>query len=176
MSTAADRLKRHFRLVPDFPKPGIVFYDIAPLLVDPDVWQTTLESLAPLVRAYDGSVLAGIEARGFLLAAGLAHLLHCGVIMVRKKNKLPGNVTRHTYDLEYGSDCIEVQNDMVAAGTKVVVVDDVLATGGTLKASVKLLTSIGLEVRGAVALLELTSLRGRSNVTCPLSTLIQVAE
>ena len=176
MSDTADKLKSHLRLVPDFPKAGILFYDIAPLLAAPDLWRLTVDSLAPLVRAYEAPVLAGIEARGFLLASALAHSLHCGVIMVRKKNKLPGKVASHTYDLEYGSDSIEVQNDMVAQGTKVVVVDDVLATGGTLKASTELLETIGLDVRGAVVLLELTSLKGRERLKHPLSTLIEVTQ
>ena len=165
-------LKDHIRAVPDFPKPGILFYDISTLLRHADAWQIAMGRMANAVRAYHPDVLAGIESRGFLMAAPLALKLGCGFVMLRKKGKLPGKTAGLDYGLEYGSDRIEIQADAVQPGQRVVVVDDLLATGGTMAAGIALLRTIGAEVPAAAALIELTFLNGRSKLDVPCSTLV----
>lgn len=166
-------IKDHIRSIPDFPKPGINFYDISTLLRHPDAWQVTMGRMARTIGAWRPDVLAGIESRGFLTAAPLALKLGCGFIMVRKKNKLPGETIAHSYDLEYGSDTIEIQADAIIPGQRVVVLDDLLATGGTANAAVQLLRSVGAEVVGVSAIIELTFLNGRSRLDVPVETLVQ---
>jgi len=165
-------LKDHIRGIPDFPKPGILFYDISTLLAHPAAWTAAIERMAEAVSPYKPDVLAGIESRGFLVAAPLALRLGCGFIMVRKQGKLPGPVIRHTYDLEYGSDTVEVQADAVTAGQQVVVLDDLLATGGTLQASIDLIRKVGGEVAAAACLIELTFLNGRDRLDVPFECLV----
>jgi adenine phosphoribosyltransferase len=165
-------LKNHIRSIPDFPKPGILFYDISTLLRHPDAWQAAVEQLAFLVRAYQPDLLAGIESRGFLLAAPLALKLGCGFIMLRKSGKLPGQTVALEYALEYGTDRIEIQADAVSPGQRVVVVDDLLATGGTMAAGVSLLRQVGATVPAAAALIELTFLDGRKRLDVPVATVI----
>ena len=169
-------LKDHIRAIPDFPKPGILFYDISTLLAHPDAWQVAMGRMAASVRDYSPDILAGIESRGFLMAAPLALKLGCGFAMVRKKGKLPGKTTSFTYDLEYGTDTIEVQADCVEPGQKVVVLDDLLATGGTMTASIKLLRQAGAEVEGAACLIELTFLNGRDKLDVPFTALVSYDE
>src|SRR5579864_5922429 len=142
-------LKKHIRQIPDFPKPGINFFDISTLIGHAAAWRTAIERMAELIRPWQPEVLAAIDARGFLVAAPLAIPLGCGVIMVRKSGKLPGKVKAHSYGLEYGTDTIEIQHDAVAPGKRVAIVDDLLATGGTLAAAATLLRSSGAEVVGA---------------------------
>ncbi len=166
-------LKDHIRGIPDFPKPGILFYDISTLLRHADAWQVAMGRLANSVRAYHPTVLAGIESRGFLLAAPLALKLGCGFVMLRKPGKLPGATIGLDYELEYGTDRIEIQADAVAPGARVVVVDDLLATGGTMSAGVKLLRNVGAEVVAVAALIELTFLHGREKLNVPVEALIQ---
>jgi adenine phosphoribosyltransferase len=166
-------LKDHIRGIPDFPKPGILFYDISTLLRNADAWQVAMGRLANCVRAYHPTVLAGIESRGFLLAAPLALKLGCGFVMLRKPGKLPGATIGLDYDLEYGKDRIEIQADAVAPGARVVVVDDLLATGGTMSAGVKLLQNVGAEVVAVAALIELTFLHGREKLNVPVEALIK---
>ncbi len=165
-------LKDHIRAIPDFPKPGILFYDISTLLRHADAWQVTMGRLARMVRAYHPDVLAGIESRGFLMAAPLALNLGCGFIMLRKPGKLPGKTVGLDYGLEYGRDRIEVQADALRPGQRVVVVDDLLATGGTMAAGIALLRQLGAEVPAAVALIELTFLKGRNRLDVPFEALI----
>ncbi len=165
-------LKEHIRGIPDFPTPGILFYDISPLLAHPQAWQTTVERLAEIIHAHEPDVLAGIESRGFLVAAPLALKLNKGFVMVRKQGKLPGATLPYTYDLEYGSDTIEIQADAVQPGQKVFLVDDLLATGGTMNAAAQLLRSAGAEVTGAACIIELSFLKGRDNLDIPISTLL----
>ena len=165
-------LKDHIRSIPDFPKPGILFYDISTLLRHADAWQVAMGRLAKMVRAHQPTLLAGIESRGFLLAAPLALKLGCGFIMLRKKGKLPGVVSGLDYALEYGTDRIEIQADAVTPGDRVVIVDDLLATGGTLAASIELLQSVGAVVPAAVALIELEFLHGRKRLTVPFEALL----
>src|ERR1700732_1381672 len=123
-------LKDHIRSIPDFPKPGILFYDISTLLAHPHAWKATVERLGGAVRPAKPDLLIGIESRGFLVAAPLAYALGSGFAMVRKRGKLPGKCVGFTYDLEYGTDTIEMQADAIPPGQRVLVVDDLLATGG----------------------------------------------
>ncbi len=172
MSTEID-LKMHIRSIPDFPKPGILFYDIATLLAHPQAWHAAIEQLAERLRPYKPDVLAGIESRGFLLAAPLALALGTGFVMLRKQGKLPGTTVRHTYALEYGTDTLEIQQDAISKSTRVALVDDLLATGGTMAAAVTLLESAGGIVPAAACIIELTSLEGRKKLKVPVETLLQ---
>jgi adenine phosphoribosyltransferase len=165
-------LKDHIRGVPDFPVPGILFYDISTLLRHADAWQVARGRLANMVRGHQPTLIAGIESRGFLLAAPLALKLGCGFIMLRKKGKLPGPVTGLDYALEYGTDRIEIQSDAVTPGARVVIVDDLLATGGTMAAGIALLRSVGAVVPAAAALIELSFLHGRDRLDVPFEALL----
>ncbi len=165
-------LKDHIRAIPDFPKPGILFYDIATLLRHADAWQVAMGRMAKAVRAYQPDLLAGLESRGFLMAAPLALKLGCGFIMLRKRGKLPGGTVGHDYALEYGTDRIEIQADAVEPGQRVVIVDDLLATGGTMAAGIALLREVGAVVPAAAALIELTFLNGRSRLDVPFESLV----
>jgi adenine phosphoribosyltransferase len=165
-------LKDHIRGVPDFPKPGILFYDVSTLLRNPDAWQVAMGRLARLVGGFRPDVLAGVESRGFLLAAPLALKLGCGFIMLRKPRKLPGAVVGHDYALEYGSDRLEIQADAITPGQRVVIVDDLLATGGTMAAGVTLLRAVGADVTAAVTLIELAFLGGRERLGVPFESLV----
>ena len=169
-------IKDHIREIPDFPKPGILFYDISTLLADADAWQVTMGRLAKEVSRHQPDVLAGIESRGFLVAAPLALKLGMGFIMVRKEGKLPGEKISYEYDLEYGTDTVEIQADAVEPGQRVVLVDDLLATGGTMAAATTLLRKVGADVVGAACILELTFLNGRSKLDIPCSTLASYDE
>ncbi len=165
-------LSQHIRTIPDFPKPGIQFYDISTLLIHPDGWQATVERLAEAVAPHEPDILVGIESRGFLVAAPLALRLGLGFMMVRKKGKLPGRTISFTYDLEYGTDTIEIQADAVEPGQRVVLLDDLLATGGTLNAAAQLFRKCGADVRAAACIIELTFLKGRDQLDIPITTLI----
>lgn len=166
-------LRPHIRSIADFPKPGILFYDISTLLAHPAAWKEAMGQLARAIDKFKPDVLAGIESRGFLVAAPLALHLGCGFVMVRKRGKLPGPTVAHSYQLEYGQDTLEIQADAVKPGQRVVVLDDLLATGGTLAAAIALLRKVGAEVTGAGCMLELTFLNGRAHVDVPVTTLIQ---
>jgi adenine phosphoribosyltransferase len=157
-------LKDHIRGIPDFPKPGILFYDVSTLLLHADAWQVAMGRLASMVRAWQPDLLAGVESRGFLLAAPLALKLGCGFVMLRKPGKLPGQVIGHDYALEYGTDRLEIQADAIRPGQRVVVVDDLLATGGTAKAAAELVRKQGGYVVGYAFVLELAFLRGREKL------------
>jgi adenine phosphoribosyltransferase len=165
-------IKDHIRSIPDFPKPGILFYDISTLLAHPDAWQVTMGRMAKLISRHQPDMLAGIESRGFLIAAPLALKLGLGFIMVRKKGKLPGKTIRHEYALEYGTDTVEIQHDAVKKGDRVVVLDDLLATGGTLNAAAELMRKMGADVVGAACLIELSFLNGRSKLSVPFDSLV----
>lgn len=166
-------LKDHIRAIPDFPKEGIFFYDISTLLAHPDAWQVALGRLAKIVARYQPDVLAGIESRGFLVAAPLASRLGLGFTMIRKQGKLPGDTVKYEYDLEYGTDTIEIQADAVEKGQRVVVLDDLLATGGTMAASIELLNRVGADVVGTACIIELTFLGGRDRLGgVPFDTLM----
>jgi adenine phosphoribosyltransferase len=165
-------LKEHIRQIPDFPKPGILFYDVSTLLAHAAAWRATIDNLSAAVAAFRPDVLVGIESRGFLVAAPLALEMGLGFVMVRKQGKLPGPTLRHTYDLEYGTDTVEAQIDAVKPGQRVVLLDDLLATGGTLAAAKALMTKLGAEVTGAACIMELTFLNGRERVGLPFYTVL----
>jgi len=169
-------IKQYIRGVPDFPKPGILFYDISTLLNNADAWQITVSRLANIIRAWQPDVLAGIESRGFLVAAPLALKLGCGFFMVRKQGKLPGDVVPFEYDLEYGTDTLEIQTDAVKPGSRVVILDDLLATGGTMRASGDLIRQVGGEVVGSATILELEFLKGREKLNFPHASLATYSE
>ena len=152
---------RLLRDVPDFPKPGILFKDVTPVLADGRAFADAIADLAAPWRAAAPEAVAGIESRGFILGAALALRLGCGFVPVRKPGKLPAVTLAQDYDLEYGSDRLEIHADALPAGARVLVVDDVLATGGTLRAATALLRRQGADVVGAGVLLELAFLRGR---------------
>ena len=165
-------LRTHIRGIADFPKPGILFYDISTLLAHGPAWHEAVRRMGDLLMPRKPDVLAGIESRGFLLAAPLALHLGIGFIMLRKPRKLPGAVLGLSYALEYGEDRIEMQADAVQKGQRVVLLDDLLATGGTMAAGVSLLQQAGAEVVAAAALIELTFLRGRDRIQVPFDSLI----
>ena len=165
-------LKQHIRSIPDFPKSGILFYDISTLLAHPDAWQTTVQRLATVVRPHQPDLLVGIESRGFLVAAPLAYELGRGFAMVRKKGKLPGPTVSFAYDLEYGTDTIEIQEDAITPGRRVVVLDDLLATGGTMQAAISLVRQRGGIVTAAACIIELTFLQGRSRIDVPFASMV----
>lgn len=165
-------LKDHIRAIPDFPKPGILFYDISTLLAHPAAWRRCVALLTEAVAPHEPDVLMGIESRGFLVSAPLALELGCGFAMVRKKGKLPGETISYEYDLEYGTDTIEIQSDAVKPGQRVVILDDLLATGGTMGASIELIRQVGGDVRACACIIELTFLGGRAKLDAPCSTLV----
>ncbi len=166
-------LKQHIRQVPDFPKPGILFYDISTLLQHAQAWQSAVTGMADAVARHGPERLIGIESRGFLVAAPLALRLGLGFTMVRKKDKLPGETIAYEYDLEYGTDTVEIQADAITPGQRVVVVDDLLATGGTMAAAIELLRGVGADVQGAACIIELAFLGGRRRLDVPVDTLIR---
>lgn len=166
-------LSDHIRQIPDFPKPGILYYDIATLLAHPEAWAATIERMAEAIAPLAPTRLAGIESRGFIIAAPVARHLGLGWMMIRKKGKLPGETIPLEYQLEYGSDTIEIQKDAVAKGDRVVILDDLLATGGTLAASVDLLRRCGAEVTGAGCIVELAFLSGRGRLDVPIRSLVR---
>ena len=165
-------LKEHIRGIPDFPVEGILFYDIATLLRNPDAMKHCLDSLEEQIRQWKPDVIAGIESRGFLFAVPLAQRLGLPMMMIRKQGKLPGPTHALTYDLEYGTDTIEIQTDALEEGQRVVILDDLLATGGTLAASVALCRSVGAEVVGCGVVIDLTFLNGRDAVNAPVHALV----
>jgi len=165
-------LKQHIRSIPDFPKPGILFYDISTLLAHPVAWQTTVQRLAEALRPHQPDLLIGIESRGFLVAAPLAYELGRGFAMVRKQGKLPGATASLTYDLEYGTDTIEIQENAITPGQRVVVLDDLVATGGTMQAAIKLVRQRGGVVAAAGCIIELTFLQGRNRVDVPFTSMV----
>lgn len=168
MSTPVDAaLDRLVRDIQDFPTPGVVFKDITPLLADPEGFATMVAALADLSRriAPDGvDAVIGVEARGFILAAPVALALGSGFVPVRKKGKLPGMTYDVSYSLEYGEETLQIHQDAVRAGQRVLIVDDVFATGGTVEATAELVRQCGAQVCGAAVLLELAFLSGRGRL------------
>jgi adenine phosphoribosyltransferase len=159
-----EALKAKIRHVPDFPKAGILFYDITTLLRDRDGFRSVVDVL---IRPFEGQpidVVVGVESRGFILGGAVADRLGAGFAPVRKPGKLPSQTVRETYELEYGSDSLEIHADGVERGQRVLIVDDLLATGGTANATAKLVRRIGGDVQGLAFLIELTALNGRSKL------------
>ncbi|MBI3050702.1 MAG: adenine phosphoribosyltransferase [Acidobacteria bacterium] len=157
-------LKQHIRHVPDFPKPGILFYDITTLLRHPQGLKAAIERLAMPFADARIEVVVGIESRGFILGAAVAERLGAGFIPVRKPGKLPARAIKEIYDLEYGKDALEIHADAVEQGQRVLIVDDVLATGGTAAATAQLVRKLGGELHGLAFLIELLALGGKSRL------------
>jgi adenine phosphoribosyltransferase len=154
-------LKKIIRDIPDFPKPGIIFKDITPLLKDPRAFSETLDLLAEASRGSEATDVVGIEARGFIFGGALAAQLGVGFIPIRKPRKLPSATISECYSLEYGSDAIEMHSDALSRGDRVILIDDLLATGGTMKAAVRLVEKTGAKVVRILFVVELAFLKGR---------------
>jgi adenine phosphoribosyltransferase len=167
MIDALDRLRRLIRDVPDFPKPGILFRDITPMLADPSALALAVELMANPFRGKYVDLVVGAESRGFIFGTAVACCLSAGFGVVRKPGKLPSKKVSMTYDLEYGKDTLEMHADGVIAGQRVLIVDDLLATGGTMKACVELVKQLGGEVVGSAVLIELEGLGGRDKIDVP---------
>jgi adenine phosphoribosyltransferase len=160
-----EALKTKIRHVPDFPKPGILFYDITTLLNDPQGFRDMIDALAGPYRQNGIEQVVGIESRGFILGAAVANALNAGFVPIRKPGKLPSKTHREDYALEYGTDCLEIHCDAFQPGRKVLLVDDVLATGGTAKAASGLIRRVGGDLVGLSFLIELGFLNGRAKLT-----------
>ncbi|WP_180540393.1 adenine phosphoribosyltransferase [Nevskia soli] len=157
-------LKTLIREVPDFPKPGILFYDITTLLKDKDGLRRSIDGFKDHYASSGIDLIVGVEARGFIFAPALAYAMHAGFVPVRKPKKLPYHSISVSYDLEYGTDALEIHRDAIGPGTRVLIVDDLLATGGTAKAVTQLVEQLGGEVAGLGFLVELTFLGGREKL------------
>lgn len=170
MSAGTDRndpvamLRNHIRDIPDFPKPGVVFKDITPMLIEPVAFTAMVDALAAPLRDRGITKILAVEARGFIPGAALAPMLHAGLVPVRKGGKLPREVEQTEYVLEYGTDVLEVHRDAIHPGERVAIIDDVLATGGTAAAAVRLARALGGEVVACSFLIELAFLHGRSQL------------
>jgi adenine phosphoribosyltransferase len=158
-------LKERIRHVPDFPKAGILFYDITTLLREPDGFKATIDMLSMPYENQGIDLVVGIESRGFILGAAVAHRIGAGFIPIRKPGKLPGKAIKAAYQLEYGTDALEMHEDAITAGHRVLIVDDVLATGGTAAAAAALVRQGGGALIGMAFLIELLVLNGRSKLT-----------
>ncbi|HYI46473.1 MAG TPA: adenine phosphoribosyltransferase [Actinomycetota bacterium] len=158
-------LKSFIRDIPDFPKPGVVFKDITPLLADKKAFSYTIDAIAHHYDRDDIDKVLGIEARGFMIAAPLAYRFTAGLIPVRKKGKLPFKVESETYELEYGTDQLDIHADAIEPGERILIVDDVLATGGTASATAHLTERCGGKVAGIATIMELSFLGGREKLT-----------
>ncbi|OHB68185.1 MAG: adenine phosphoribosyltransferase [Planctomycetes bacterium RBG_13_62_9] len=173
MTTERIPLARHIRDIADWPKKGILFRDITPLLADPKAFTAAIDALCEPFREAGVQYVAAVEARGFIFGAAVAAKLGAGFIPIRKKGKLPYRTESVTYDLEYGSDTVEMHRDAVRPGAKVLMVDDLLATGGTMRAACHLVEKVGAKVVGIAFLIELTDLKGRQRLSnYPIHTVI----
>ena len=159
-----NHLKEKIRHVPDFPKAGILFYDITTLLQDPEGFRAAIDSLALPFTDQRIEIVVGIESRGFIFGAAVADRIGAGFVPVRKAGKLPSQCIRASYDLEYGTDSLEMHNDAIRAGQRVLIVDDLLATGGTARATTELVKRLGGEVHALAFLIELLALNGRDKL------------
>jgi adenine phosphoribosyltransferase len=158
-------LKKRIRHVPDFPKPGILFYDVTTLLRDPEGFKLAIDTLAEPYGGQGISLVVGIESRGFILGSAVADRIGAGFVPVRKVGKLPSTTIKASYSLEYGTDSLEMHDDAIERGQKVLIVDDLLATGGTARATVDLVRQLGGDVHGIAFLIELLALNGREKLT-----------
>lgn len=163
--TALEEIERHIRTVPDYPKPGISFKDITPLIEDGAALHAAVDALAQLVEPLEYDRILSAEARGFVFGTALAYRVQKGLILARKPNKLPRDTISAAYDLEYGTDALEAHIDSILPGTRVLVIDDLLATGGTARAMCELVEDAGGIVAGTVFLIELSYLNGREKLS-----------
>ena len=169
-----DVLREKIRVVPDFPRAGIGFKDITPLLASPDAFRIMVDAFGDRYAEKGVTQVVGIEARGFVIAAALAYRLEAGLTLVRKPGKLPAETLTTAYELEYGTDQLEVHRDAVQPGTRVVLVDDVLATGGTIRATLDLLQRLQCDIVEVAVLIELSELNGRQGLAdCQIYSLMQ---
>lgn len=169
-----DALKSAVRDVPDFPKPGIIFKDITPILADPMLFKKAVHLMADTVGESKIDKIVGIEARGFIFGGALAHHMGAGFVPIRKQGKLPGDTHRTAYTLEYAEAVIELHQDAIQAGEKVLLVDDLLATGGTVAAAINLLDQLEAELIGVAVLVELSFLKGRDKLpNTPIFSILQ---
>ncbi|HQH28843.1 MAG TPA: adenine phosphoribosyltransferase [Oligoflexia bacterium] len=169
-----DKLRREIRQVPDFPKPGINFYDITTILKNPALFHETLDVLHSRYRQLQPDTVVGMEARGFIFGSALAYLLKCAFVPVRKPGKLPAATERAAYSLEYGKDALEIHRDALAPGQRVIIIDDLLATGGTAKGTISLCERLGANVIECGFIIELISLEGRARLApVPVISLIK---
>lgn len=157
-------LKDKIRSINDYPKEGIIFRDITTLLRDKDAYKEAMDQLATKAKEFNPDQIMGVEARGFIIGSVLAYQLNCGFVPVRKPGKLPFDKIEECYGLEYGTDCLELHTDAIRSGEKVLIIDDLLATGGTSKASANLVERLGGEVVGFLFLVELVGLGGREKL------------
>jgi adenine phosphoribosyltransferase len=164
MTTTMDQLKSKIRNVPDFPKAGILFYDITTLMREPAGFRAAIDSLAIPFEGQGIDLVVGIESRGFIFGAAVADRIGAGFTPVRKPGKLPSTCVRATYELEYGSDTLEMHDDAITTGQRVLIVDDLLATGGTARATTELVTGLGGTVHALAFLIELVALNGRQRL------------
>ena len=164
-------IESYISKIPDYPKPGILFYDISTLIFNNNAFSSTIDKLIDITKNYEFDLVASIDARGFLFGSVIAHQLNKGLIMVRKKNKLPGKTISFEYELEYGTDTLEINVD--AKNKKFLLVDDLLATGGTANAALELIKKAGGETSCFLSLIELTFLNGKKNISVPIKSLIQ---
>jgi adenine phosphoribosyltransferase len=167
-------LKKRIREIPDFPKAGILFRDITPLLSDGRAFQQAIDSIGERYLDRQVDIVVGIEARGFIMGSALAYKLGAGNVLVRKQGKLPYKTNRSTYALEYGTDTLEIHQDAIRPGQRVVLADDLLATGGTISAAADLVRQLGGEIVELAFLIELTELKGRERLKgLPVFSLLQ---
>ena len=169
-----NKLLDNIRIVKDFPKKGINFYDISSLLANPVLFNEAINQMTRRVKKMKPTSIAAIDARGFIFASTIAYKLRIKLIMIRKKGKLPGKIYKETYKLEYGTNNLEIQKDFLSTNDKVVVVDDILATGGTFNAAFKLIKKNNAKILGSVSLLELVFLNGRKKLKYENHSLLRV--
>ena len=162
--SSADDLRAKIREVPDFPKPGILFYDITTLLKDPDAFREVIDRMTEQVKDSAVDLVVGMESRGFIFSAPMAYQLHAGFVPVRKLGKLPAETIEVEYDLEYGTATLEIHKDAIQPGQRVLIVDDLLATGGTVQGTIELVQRLGGEIAGLSFMVELTGLHGREQL------------
>ena len=160
-----EKVEDYVRTIPDFPKEGIMFRDITTILSDADGLKLAIDKMQELLADCDFDIIAGAESRGFIFGAALAYNMHKPFVLIRKKGKLPGETVEKTYDLEYGTASIEIHKDAIAPGQKVVIVDDLIATGGTVEAAAELIEELGGEISRMVFLMELRGLNGRERLS-----------
>ena len=158
------QLEEYVRAIPDFPEPGIIFRDVTSVLMEPDGLALAIDSMMDKLKGVDFDVVVGTESRGFMFGVPIAYEMHKAFVPVRKKGKLPLETIEQAYDLEYGSAVVEMHKDSIKPGQKVVVVDDLIATGGTVEASIKMIEALGGEVVKVVFLMELAGLKGRERL------------